>query len=73
MIEATIVLHNILIDLGDDGRQDWNNPEDIVHLNHVNTPPHTVGDPLFESIPNGAQKDERRHRIKWYLEEHIYF
>ena len=35
--------------------------------------PHLPGDALYEAIPLGAPKDERRTRLMYYFEEHFYF
>ena len=73
LLEATIVLHNILIKLGEEDVDDWIDHDDFSAFDDGERAPHLPGDALYEAIPLGAPKDERRTRLMYYFEEHYYF
>jgi hypothetical protein len=74
LIEATIVLHNMLLDIGDEEREDWIDRDDASAFDDESRVPLlSPTDVLNRSIPQNAAKDERRKRLLYYFEEHIYF
>ena len=73
VLEATIVLHNMLIELGEEDNEDWINEDDFSAMDDAERAPHLPDDALNGAIPDGASKDERRSRLTFYFEEHFYF
>lgn len=66
-------MHNILIELGEEEREDWIDHDDFSDLDDAERAPYQEGDALNQAIPLGAPKDERRTRLMYYFEEHHYF
>jgi DDE superfamily endonuclease len=73
LLDATIVVHNILIHLGEKEREDWIDHDNFLDLDDAERAPYEEGDALNMAIPIGAAKDERRTRLMYYFEEHHYF
>ena len=73
LLEATVILHNMLIEIGEEDRDEWIDRDDFSDLDDAERAPHLPGDALFEVIPDGAPNDERRTRLMNYFEEHYYF
>jgi hypothetical protein len=74
LIEATIVLHNMLLDFGDEEREDWIDSDDASALDDESrVPVLSPTDVLNQGVPQNSPKDERRQRIRHYFEEHVYF
>lgn len=71
MIDATIIMHNILIELGEEEKREWIDEDDCSLIGDAE--PYQDGDALNTAIPQGAAQDERRTRLMHYLEEHHYF
>ena len=73
MIDATIVLHNILVEWGEEERKEWLEEDtDPIDLDDPLNSPYVDGDALNAALPDGAPKDERRTRLMYYFEEHHY-
>jgi hypothetical protein len=72
-MEATIILHNMLIELGEEDVEDWIDHDDFSDMDDAKRAPYQVNDVLNQAIPDGAAKDERRSRLMYYFEEHFYF
>lgn len=73
LIKATIVLHNILINFGDDAiDEDWINYDDFSDLDDWERVPYEDGDVLNSQVPSWGRKDERRQQLLRYFEEHIW-
>ncbi len=73
LLEATILLHNMLIYLGEQDQEDWIDHDDFSDFDDAERAPHLPGDALYDAIPLGAPKDERRTRLMYYFQEHYYF
>jgi DDE superfamily endonuclease len=74
LIDATIILHNILIEIGEKEKEEWIDHDDFSDIdNEDRVPKLTPMDVLNLGIPANAPKDERRKRIMFYFEEHYYF
>ena len=74
LLEATVVLHNILIETGELEKNDWIDHDDFSAIDDANRAPVlSVTDVLEQGIQTGAAKDERRTRLMYYFEEHFYF
>jgi DDE superfamily endonuclease len=72
-IEATIVAHNTLVEIGEEERKEWIDEDDFSDLDDAERAPYAPGDILNQGVPDGAPKDERRTRLMHYFEEHHYF
>jgi DDE superfamily endonuclease len=73
LLEATITIHNLLIELGEEEKKEWIDYEDFSDLDDAERAPYEEGDALNQAIPAAAPKDERRTRLMYYFEEHHYF
>ncbi len=73
LIEATILLHNMLIDYDEDDKDDWIDCDDFSEIDDAEMAPYLPGNALYEAILVGAPKDERRTRLIYYFKEHFYF
>jgi DDE superfamily endonuclease len=73
LLEASIVVQNMLVELGEETKKEWINRDDFSDLDDAERAPYEEGDSLNQAIPNGASKDERRRRLMYYFEEHHYF
>jgi hypothetical protein len=73
LIDATIVLHNILIDIGEEEREDWIDDDASAIDDPERIPQLAPTDVLNQAIAAGQPKDERRKRLMYYFEEHFYF
>ena len=65
--------HNMLIELGEEEKDDWINLEEFSDLDDAARAPYEEGDVLNQGIPIGSAKDLRRTRLMHYFEEHHYF
>jgi DDE superfamily endonuclease len=73
LLEAIIVVHNVLIELGEEEKAEWIDTDDFSDLDDAERAPYQEGDALNQAIPVGAPKDERQTRLMYYFEEHHYF
>lgn len=73
LLEATIVLHNMLIEFGEQERDEWIDRDDFSDFDDAERAPHLPGDALYEPIPVGARNDEKRTRLMHFLQEHFIF
>lgn len=67
------MVHNILLGIGEEGRDDCIDLDDFSNLDDAERAPYEEGEALNQAIPAGAPKDERRTRLMYYFEEHHYF
>jgi hypothetical protein len=69
LIEATIVFHNMVLDIGDEEREDWINRDDASALDDESRVPLlSPTDVLNQSVPQNVAKDKRRKRLLYYFE-----
>jgi hypothetical protein len=73
LLEATIVVHNILIEIVEEERKEWIDDDDFSDFDDAERGPYEPGDILNQLVPDGAPKDERRTRLLYYFEENCYF
>jgi DDE superfamily endonuclease len=73
LLEATVIVHNMLLQWGEEERNEWIDYDDFSDLDAAERAPYEDGDSLNQAIPDGAPKDERRTRLMYYFEEHYYF
>jgi DDE superfamily endonuclease len=72
LFEATVVVHNILIEIGEKEKAEWIDYDEFSDLDDAERAPYEEGDALNQCIPKNAPKDERRTRLMYYFEEHHY-
>ena len=73
-MEATGVLHNILIEVGELEKNDWIDHDDFSEIDDADRAPILeAGDVLNQGVHAGAAKDERRKRLMYFFEETAYF
>ena len=73
LLEATVIVHNLLIELGEEEKEEWLDLREFSDLDEAERAPYEDGDVLNQGFPNGAPKDLRRTRLMHYFEEHHYF
>ena len=74
-IHCTVILHNFLIEFGDQHIKSWESEED--RLSDIAEPANDPTDDmpgeehmLYRGVPAGAPKDWRRATVREYLREH---
>jgi hypothetical protein len=72
LIDATIILHNILIEFGEDDITDWIDFDDFSDLDDALRAPYEEGDELNKAVPNWMPKDTRRTRLLHYFKEFFF-
>jgi DDE superfamily endonuclease len=74
LLKATVVLHNLLIELNEQDKNEWIDDDDFSDIDDDNRAPVlSPTDVINQSITGNAAKDERRKRLSYYFEEHFYF
>jgi DDE superfamily endonuclease len=74
LLKATVVLHNLLINLKEQEKQEWIDEDDFSAIDDGDRAPVlSQMDIIHQSIVPNAPKDERRKRLCYYFEEHYYF
>jgi hypothetical protein len=74
LLKATVVLHNLLIDLRERDKEEWIDDDDFSDIDDDERGPVLDDtDVLNQGIAANAAKDERRKRLMYYFEEHVYF
>jgi hypothetical protein len=71
LIDATIILHNMLIEFGEEDEEEWIDWEDFSEI--WARCPYETGDRLNEQVPEWAPKDHRRSSVLSYLTEFFSF
>jgi hypothetical protein len=72
IIDATIILHNMLIEFGEEEPEDWIEFDDISDMDEAACAPYDEDDELNEAVPEWAPKGTRRNQILQYFKE-IFF
>jgi DDE superfamily endonuclease len=74
LLKATVVLHNLLIDLRERDKEEWIDDDDFSDIDDDERAPNlSATDVINRSIGINDAKDERRKRLQYYFEEHFYF
>jgi hypothetical protein len=73
MIDATIILHNMLIDFREEEREDMMHRDDISEIDDAMRAPYEEDDVLNRGVPSWAPKDRRRQQLLNYLKEFFMF
>jgi DDE superfamily endonuclease len=70
LVDATIILHNMLIEWGEEEEEAWIDFDDFSDLDDAMRAPYEEGDELNAGIPDFMAKDTRRRRLLNYFKEH---
>jgi hypothetical protein len=74
LIQSTVILHNILIEVGELEKKEWIDDDDALAIDDDDrSPVLSPLDVINQGICSAAPKDERRTRLMYYFEEHFYF
>jgi len=72
LIDATIILHNVLIEFGEEENTAWIDEKDFSDLADGERAPYEDGDELNSAIPGWAPKDERRQQLLRHFKERFF-
>ena len=73
LIKATVILHNMMIQFGDDSvEEEWIDYKEFSDLDDWERAPYEEGDVLNAQVPVWGRKDERRQQLMRYFEEHLW-
>jgi DDE superfamily endonuclease len=70
LIDASVILHNILIEWGEDGEESWIDFDDFSDMDDAFRVPYQQDDELNQAIPVWMSKDTRLRRLLAYFKEH---
>ena len=76
LVDATVALHNVLMEAKEIEKQEWIDSDDFSAFDDPNRSPTVELSPLDvlnQAVPQGAPKDERRRRLVHCFEEHYHF
>jgi hypothetical protein len=66
-IDATVILHNILLEFGEEDRDEWMDLDDFSDMDNAERAPYKADDELNRAVPTRAAKDLRRSHLLSYL------
>jgi len=72
LIDATVVLHNMLIEFGEEEKEEWIDCEDFSDYDDELRAPFREDDVLNRSIAAAAPKDTRRKQLLRYFKENAF-
>jgi DDE superfamily endonuclease len=72
LIDASVILHNMLIDFGEDNIDAWIDYDDFSDMDDAQRAPYEDGDDLNRSVPAWMPKDTRRTRLLHYFKEFFF-
>jgi hypothetical protein len=74
LLEATVALHNMLIEIKELEKREWIDEDDASNIDNPDRAPTlSPTDIINQGIHGQSPKDERRTRLMHYFEENIYF
>jgi hypothetical protein len=68
LLDATVILHNMLIEFGEEENEEWIDYDDFSDI--AMQSPYEDGDELNRAVPLWAPKDTRRNQLLHYFKEH---
>jgi hypothetical protein len=71
-IDATIVLHNMLVQYGEEEPDDWIDFDDFSDMDEAACAPYDEDDELNEAVPEWAPKGTRRNQNLQYFKEYFF-
>jgi DDE superfamily endonuclease len=72
LIDASVILHNMLICFGEEEREEWIDLDDFSDMDAAERAPYEDNDELNIRIPDGAPKDAKRSRLLNYFKEFFF-
>jgi DDE superfamily endonuclease len=73
LIDATVILHNMLMDFGEENVEAWIDFDDFSDLDDAQRAPYEDGDELNVAVPTWMPKDTtRRTRLLHYFKEFFF-
>ena len=72
LIDATVILHNMLIEFGEEEKEDWIDYDDFSDLDEAARAPYEENDELNLPVPAWAPKHTRRTQILQYFKEFFF-
>jgi hypothetical protein len=72
LIDASVILHNMLLCFGEEERDDWIDLDDFSDMDDATQAPYLQGDELNSAIPTGSPKDAKRTRLLNYFKEFFF-
>jgi len=72
LIDATVILHNMLIEFGEEEKEEWIDYDDFSDYDDELRAPFRNDDVLNKSIAASAPKDTRRKQLLGYLKENVF-
>jgi len=72
MIDATIILHNMLVEFGEEENTAWIDEQDFSSLVDGERAPYKEGDELNSAIPGWAPKDKRCQQLLRCFKERFF-
>lgn len=68
-IEASVILHNLLLEFGEEDKDEWIDYDDFSDMDDAERAPYEDTSPLNRAVRTGARKDERRRQVLHYFED----
>jgi hypothetical protein len=72
LIDATVMLHNILIEFGEAEIEEWIDYDDFSGMDEATRAPYEEDDELNRAVPEWAPKHTRRKQILLYFKEFFF-
>jgi DDE superfamily endonuclease len=72
LLDASVILHNILIAFGEEDKDDWIDLDDFSDMDDAARAPYEEDGELNVAIPAGAPKDAKRSRLLNYFKEFFF-
>lgn len=72
LVDATVILHNMLITYGEEEEEGWIDFDDFSDLDEAERAPYEESDELNLAIPSWAPKDQRRQQLLQYFKEFFF-
>jgi DDE superfamily endonuclease len=71
-LDASVILHNMLISFGEEEQDDWIDLADFSDMDDAERAPYEEDDELNAAIPAGSAKDAKRSRLLNYFREFFF-
>ena len=72
LIDATVILHNMLIEFGEEDHEEWIDFDDFSDMDEAARAPYEEDDELNNAIPDWAPKNTRRRQLLQYFKEYYF-
>lgn len=72
LVDATVILHNMLIEFGEEEQEDWIDFDDFSDMDEAARAPYEEEDELNKAVPEWAPKHTRRLQLLHYFKEYFF-